>query len=53
MSKYGIDVEDKLSKLLSEELAKSIDSHILQSLMNIKRRSDKIKSILEKIKSFE
>jgi hypothetical protein len=53
---YGLDVEDELSKMLSEELAKSIDAQILQTIMNQGKsiiRQDKIKSILEKIKSFE
>jgi hypothetical protein len=53
---YGLDVEDELSKMLSEELAKSIDAQIMQTIMNQGRpmmRQDKIKSILEKIKSFE
>jgi len=53
---YGLDVEDELSKMLSEELAKSIDAQILQTIMNqgkLITRQDKIKSILEKIKSSE
>ena len=53
---YGLDVEDELSKMLSEEWAKSIDARILQTIMNQGKpiiRQDKIKSILEKIKSFE
>jgi hypothetical protein len=53
---YGLDVEDELSKMLSEELAKSIDAQILRTIINQGRpiiRQDKIKSILEKIKSSE
>jgi hypothetical protein len=50
---YGIDVEAEISKMLVDELTKSIDAKILQTIMNQGRpvmRSDKIKSILEKIK---
>lgn len=53
---YGYDIEDKLSQMLSEELAKSIDAQILQTIINQGRptmRSDKIRSILNKIKSSE
>lgn len=42
--------------MLSEELTKSIDARILQTIMNQGKsiiRQDKIKSILEKIKSSE
>ena len=52
----GYDLEDKLSQMLSEELAKSIDAQILQTIINQGRptmRSDKIRSILNKIKSSE
>jgi hypothetical protein len=31
-NQWGVDVADELTKLLSEELAKSIDSEILKSL---------------------
>lgn len=51
---YGIDVENELSKLLSEELA--IDAQILQTLSTLgkpMKRSEKIKSVLNKIKSSE
>jgi len=51
---YGLDVESEISKMLVDELTKSIDAQILQTIMNQGRpvmRSDKIKSILEKIKS--
>ena len=53
---YGLDIENELTKVLSEELAKSIDAQILQTIMNQGKpmmRADKIKSILEKIKSSE
>ena len=53
---YGYDLEDKLSQMLSEELAKSIDAQILQTIINQGRpisRADKIKSIIDKIKSSE
>ena len=53
---YGLDVEDELSKVLTDELTKSIDAQIMQTIMNQGKpitRQDKIKSILEKIKSFE
>lgn len=53
---YGLDVESKLSQILSEEFAKSIDAQILQTIINQGRpmmRSDKIKSILNRIKSSE
>ena len=53
VSPYGLDIEDKLSKMLSEELAKSIDAQILQTIINQGRpmmRKDKIKSILKKIR---
>lgn len=53
---YGLDIENELSQMLSEELAKSIDTQILQTIINQGRpmmREEKIKSILEKIKSSE
>lgn len=45
---YGIDIENELSSMLSDEIAKSIDSEILKGLFEkakpVKRRSsiDKI-----------
>jgi len=52
---YGLDVESEISKMLTDELTKSIDAQILRTIMNQRpiMRQDKIKSILEKIKSFE
>ena len=53
---YGLDIENKLSQMLTDELTKSIDAQIMQTIMNQGKpitRQDKIKSILEKIKSFE
>ena len=53
VSSYGIDVEDKMLKILSEELAKEIDKDILRKLgfepdRRI-RRSNKIKKILDSL----
>ena len=45
---YGIDIEDQLSSMLSDEIAKSIDAEILKGLFEkakpVKRRNsiDKI-----------
>ena len=53
---YGLDVESEITKVLTDELTKSIDAQILQTIMNqgkLITRQDKIKSILEKIKSSE
>lgn len=53
---YGLDISDKLTSMLSEELAKSIDAQFLQTIINQGRpmtRGEKIKSILDKIKSSE
>jgi hypothetical protein len=49
ISHYGIDAEEELLKILSEELAKSIDSEIIKSIRK-PSKIDKIKNILEKIK---
>ena len=55
LGSYGIDVENELSSMLSEEIAKSIDkeiiSQILQSHRNSRRK--KSKSILDKIKQMK
>ena len=53
---YGLDIENKLSQMLTDELTKSIDAQILQTIMSQGKpvmRSSKIKSILERIKSSE
>jgi|DEB19_MinimDraft_2_1074335.scaffolds.fasta_scaffold30206_2 hypothetical protein len=51
---YGIDIEDELTRILSEELAKEIDMNILRGLgyepIRNKRRMNKINNIF---KSFE
>lgn len=50
-SSYGIDVEDQLSKMLSEELAKEIDKSILMGLGiepdRYKRRKNSINKIFK------
>lgn len=49
ISPYGTDIESELTKILSEELAKSIDRDILMSLGiepdKNKRRKNKINKI--------
>lgn len=54
MQGYGRDIEDQLSALLSQEMAKSIDLEIMRTLKNLgeRERESKIESILEKIKNF-
>lgn len=51
---YGLDIEDELTRILSEELAKEIDMNILRGLgyepIRNKRRMKKINNIF---KSFE
>ncbi len=50
-SSYGIDVEDKLTSMLSEELAKEIDKSILSGLGiepdRYKRRKNSINKIFK------
>ena len=51
ISQYGSDIEAKLTKMLSEELASQIDKEILQSLGLKERnivRQDKIRKIFNK-----
>jgi thymidylate synthase len=43
-----MDIEDELSSMLSEELAKSIDAEIMKRLFS-ESKLDKINKILEKI----
>ena len=49
---YGIDIEAQLTSMLSEQLAKSIDSEILKNILGDdyyrnKRRSKSIKKIFK------
>jgi hypothetical protein len=46
---YGMDIEDELSSMLPEELAKSIDAEIMKKLFS-DNKLDKINRIIEKIK---
>jgi hypothetical protein len=52
---FGLDIEDEINKMLSEELAKSIDMEILKKISNLhNKKIDKINRILQKInKSYE
>ena len=49
---YGMDIENELTSMLSEELSKSIDAEIMKNLFSDFKK-DKINKILEKIKKFE
>jgi len=49
---YGLDVENELTSILSDELSKSIDAEIIKSLFGDFKKN-KINKILEKIKNFE
>ena len=56
--KDNINAEDELSKLLSEELAKSIDAEILSDLKNMVaskswKRKNSIDKLYKKIKDVE
>lgn len=48
---YGIDVQDKLASMLSEELAKSIDREILKGLGIELDKNKRRKTSIDKIKS--
>ena len=48
---YGMDIENELTSILSDELAKSIDAEIMKNLFNDFKK-DKINKILEKINKF-
>jgi len=50
---YGLDIENELTSMLSDELAKSIDAEIMKNLFGGDKKKDKINKILEKIKNFE
>jgi hypothetical protein len=46
----SLDIENELTKILSDELTKEINSSILKNLLDKKQlRSSKIKNILKKI----
>ena len=51
LNSYGLDIEDELTKILSDEIAKSIDLEIMKQIIGTK--PDKIKRILEKIKQIK
>lgn len=50
LNSYGLDIQDELSSLLADELAKSIDAEIMKKLLNDDKKN-KIGKILEKIKN--
>jgi hypothetical protein len=54
-SSYGIDVENELSSMLSEQIAMSIDSEIIKNIFMSHKgiRIKKSKNILNKIKKKE
>ena len=47
---YGLDIEEELTSMLSDELAKSIDAEIMKNLFGGDKKKGKINRILEKIK---
>lgn len=47
MEDYTFDAEDELSKLLSDEIAKSIDAEILKNIMEIDHRVSRKRRIEE------
>ena len=49
---YGMDIENELTSMLSDELSKSIDAEIMKNLFGDFKKN-KINKILEKIKNFE
>ena len=51
LNSYGLDIEDELTKILSDDIAKSIDLEIMKQI--ICKKPDKIKRILEKIKQIK
>jgi len=51
LNSYGLDIEDELTKILSDEISKSIDLEIMKQIIGTK--PDKIKRILEKIKQIK
>ncbi len=48
---YGMDIENELTSMLSDELSKSIDAEIMKNLFSDFKK-DKINKILEKINKF-
>lgn len=52
-SSYGLDVENELTTMLSNELAKSIDAEIMKNLFGSDKKKNKIGIILEKIKNMD
>jgi hypothetical protein len=55
LGSYGIDVEDELASMLSEEIAKSIDAEIIKNIFKAHRdfRKEKVKKILDKIQQMK
>jgi len=51
LNSYGLDIQDELSSLLADELAKSIDAEIMKNLFGSDKKKNKINKILEKIKN--
>lgn len=51
LNSYGLDIEDELTKILSDEISKSIDLEIMKQIIGTK--PDKIRRILEKIKKIK
>jgi len=50
---YGIDLENELTSMLSEELSKSIDAEIMKNIFNNhNQKVEKINKIIEKINKF-
>ncbi len=45
-----MNVEEELMRIMSNELSKSIDKAIINTLLSKSKRIDKIKNILEKTK---
>ena len=51
LSSYGLDIENELTTMLSNELAKSSDAEIMKNLFGGDKKKNKIGRILEKIKN--
>lgn len=47
------DVENELLSILSNELAKSIDTEIIRTFRELNIRETKIKKVLERLKQLE